>query len=63
MSEEKPSADSDLTSAATATGSDTESMSVPRQSVGPAVESHGTAEPFEAETPIAAETPTRGRGA
>ena len=57
MSEEKPSADSDLTSAATATGSDAESMSVPRQSLGPAVESDGTAEPVEAEAPVEAVVP------
>ncbi len=60
MSEEKPSADSDLTSAATGTGS-SEAMSVPRQSLGPAVESDGTAQPVDAPTatqpPAAPPTP------
>ncbi len=56
MSEEQPSADSDLASAATAIESSDdaapEALSVPRQSAGPAVESDGTAEALEAPTLI-----------
>ena len=51
MSEEQPSADSDLAPAATAIESSDaapEALSVPRQSPGPAVESDGTAESPEA---------------
>jgi hypothetical protein len=55
VSEEQPSADSDLVPAATAIESSDaapEALSVPRQSPGPAVESDGTVDALEAPAPI-----------